>query len=127
VLFSMKVGALGTWQIYEMTVDGRSFRQITNNAANNWDAAYLSDTRIVYLSDALDLIARTNENLPAGHLSEGRVHVMNADGTNSRPINFNPNGSFNPILSQSGQIIFTQWDLNDLRADPTDPPDGVSY
>jgi|GEM_PF-4521729 len=127
VLFSMKVGAMGTWQIYEMSVDGTNLRQITQSTANNWDAAYLSDGRIVYLSDALDLIARENLNLPAGHLSEGRVHIMNADGTNSSPINYNPNGSFNPILSQSGQIIFTQWDLRDLRFSPEDPPDGVSY
>ncbi|MGB7337574.1 MAG: hypothetical protein WBC91_01690 [Phototrophicaceae bacterium] len=127
VLFSMKIGALGKWQIYEMAVDGSEVRQITDNNANNWDAAYLSDGRLVYLSDALDLIARRNDNLPAGHLSEGRVHIMNADGSNSQAINFNPNGSFNPILSQSGQIIFTQWDLRDLRARPTDPADGVSY
>ncbi len=127
VLFSMKVGASGRWQLYEMTVDGSNIRQITDGAANNWDGAYLSDGRIVYLSDALDLVARENLNLPQGHLSEGRVHIMNADGTNSRPINFNPNGSFNPILSQSGQIIFTQWDLNDLRPSPDDPPDGISY
>lgn len=127
VLFSMKVGAIGKWQIYEMTVDGTNLRQITQGNINNWDAAYLSDGRIVYLSDALDLIARFNENLPPGHLPEGRVHIMNVDGSNSQAINLSPNGSFNPILSQSGQIIFTQWDLNDLRATPDDPPDGISY
>lgn len=127
VLFSMKTSALGSWQLYEMTIEGEDLRQITNGTSNNWDGAYLPDGRIVYLSDALDLIARENLNLPEGHLSEGRVHIMNNDGTNSRPINFNPNGSFNPILSQSGQIIFTQWDLNDLRPALDAPLDGISY
>ncbi|MEO1287065.1 MAG: hypothetical protein AAFV93_04800, partial [Chloroflexota bacterium] len=127
VIFSMKIGALGVWDIYEMRVDGTEVRKITNGQANSWDPAYLSDGRIVYLSDALDLIARRNQNLPDSHLSEGRVYVMNADGSNAQPINFNPNGSFNPLLSQSGQIIFTQWDLRDLRPNPTAPPDGESY
>lgn len=127
VIFSMKTTPTGTWDIYEMAVDGSESRRVTNNPANNWDPAYLSDGRIIYLSDILDLLARRNENLPAGHLSEGRIHIMNEDGSNSRPININPNGSFNPLLSQSGQIIFTQWDLRDLRPSPNDPPDGESY
>lgn len=127
VMFSMKIGGLGKWHIFEMTVDGTGIHQITDGDVNYWDASYLPDGRIIVLSDRHDAIALVNENVPSNYLPEGRVNIMNADGSNERLINNNPNGSFNPILSQSGQIVFTQWDLHDLRPHPDAAADGISY
>lgn len=127
VIFSMKRGANSTWQIHEINVDGTNLRRISAPNINDWDPNYLPDGRIVFVSDRLDGVARINENLPQDYLPEGKMFIMNADGTNIRLINANPHGSFNPFLSSSGQIVYTQWDLNDLRASPDDPADGISY
>lgn len=128
VIFSMKRGALSKWQIYEMTVDGTGLRQISRGPnVNDWDPAYLPDGNIVFVSDRLEGIARRNENLPENQLPEGQMFIMDAGGAHILPVNLNPHGSFNPQVGENGLIYFTQWDLNDHRANPDDPPDGISY
>lgn len=128
VMFAMKRGARAKWKIYEMTVDGQDLRVLrANDDANYWDPAYLPDGGILFLSDRLELIARANDNIPENKLPEGQLFVMDADGNNIQTINANPHGTFNPQLSQSGQIVFTQWDLVDLRENASLPPDGMSY
>lgn len=127
VMFSMKQGVRGKWQLYEMNVDGSNLHRVSATNSNDWDPAYLPDGRILLVSDRLDAIAIANQNLPEDYLPEGKLFVMNADGSHIELINSSPHGTFNPFLASSGRIVFTQWDLNDLRANPEDPPDGISY
>ena len=127
VMFSMKRGGRGKWQIYEMPVDGGALTHVYDSQSNDWAPKYAPDGRILFLSDRQEALARINENISDDTLPEGKLFIMNADGSHIQLVNGNPHGSFSPFFSSSGQIVYTQWDLNDLRANPTDPPDGISY
>lgn len=127
VLFSMKQGPRGQWQIHEMSVDGSGLRRVNPaSSSNDWDPAYMPDGRILFVSDRLEAIARANENIPPEKLPEGQLFSMNPDGSRIQTINVHPHGPFNPQVGQNGLIYFTQWDLNDLRPSPDAPPDGIS-
>lgn len=103
VLFSMKIGALGKWQIYEIGVDGTGLQRLTQTDHNETEAVYMPDGRIAFVSDRLRLLD-PYENFPTG-----QIHVMDANGTNVRRLSEDPGGETNLTISESGTIAFSRW------------------
>ncbi len=111
VLFSMKLGGFGKYQVWEMNVDGTSPRRVSlDDTWNDLDPAYLPDGRIVFTTDRNGW-ADGYENLPAAQLA-----VMDADGTDVEVLKQHMAGQFNPLLGSDGMLYFTQWDFHDRRA-----------
>lgn len=103
VLFSMKIGADGLWQLYEMGVDGTNLTQLTDTPHNETEPLYLPDGRIVFASDRLRMLD-AYENFPTGQL-----HVMDPDGSNVVRLSEDPGGETHPTVTESGTIAFTRW------------------
>ena len=110
VVFAMKTGGRGKWQIFEMGVDGEGLRRLSKDTTHNdWDPVYLPNGRLAFISDRARW-ADGYENLP-----EGELYTMNGSGSNVRRLAMNPNGIFNPLPGSNGMIFFTQWDFHDCR------------
>ncbi len=121
----------GTRQIYVMNPDGSNQIQLTNEADNITPAISPNGRRIAFASnrtgiykiyvmnsDGSNLIQLTNaaasENSPSFRhdglvitfASQGVIHVINADGSNLRPLDVGLNPSFGPI--EDGRIVFSR-------------------
>jgi hypothetical protein len=118
VIFAMKEGGDAKWQIWETQINGTGLRKISRDAqVNDFDPAYLPDGKIIFVSDRRQL-ADTFMNYPSA-----QMHIMNANGTGVKLLNANPSGHFNPIPSEFGAILFSEFDTHDRRTNVRDPLD----
>ena len=122
LLFCFKGEPTGSTSIYEIGVDGRGLRRITDptptcadyqgNQSGQHDVApaYLADGRIVFLS------TRPSGLVPCNNTGVAILHVMNADGSDIHPISVNNVNEFDPVLLPDGRILFGRWEYIDKNA-----------
>ncbi|OZG73596.1 hypothetical protein BTA51_11050 [Hahella sp. CCB-MM4] len=112
-----------TWNIWEYDSLTKSLHRIiesNNTAEDGQDVApsYLADGRIVFSSTRQTqsqaiLLDENKPQYPA--LNEGNdepalsLHVMGSDGSDIHQITYNQSSDLDPILLQSGKILFTRW------------------
>jgi hypothetical protein len=121
VIFAMKQTGEEKWQIWECKIDGTELRKISrNDHHNDFDPAYLPEGQILFLSDRRRL-ADPFLNYPSA-----QMHVMNKNGGGVRLLNANAGGQSNPIPSQFGAILFTEFDYHDRRAAIHQKPDPLA-
>lgn len=121
------------YHIYEMNADGTGLRQLTRGRYDDFDARYLPDGRIVFLSTrrGQDLICgaesamRTLEDhfVPDSYVRCGggksrpvavyTLHTMDPDGGNLRAISAFENFEWTPSVAPDGRILFARWDYVD--------------
>lgn len=110
VLFSMKVGGFGRWQVWEVGIFGVGLRKVSRDAGfHDLDPAYLPDGRIVFTTDR-NRWSDGYENLPSAQIA-----VMGADGGGVEVLKQHMAGHFNPLVGSDGMLYFTQWDFHDRR------------
>ena len=122
VLFCHKGESGGSTSIYEIGIDGRGLRRITNpcecereyhgslSGVHDFGPNYLPDGRIVFTSN------RYNSLIPCVNLGSDILHVMNADGSNIRAISVNCETEFDPTVMEDGRILFGRWEYIDKSA-----------
>jgi hypothetical protein len=113
-----------TWNIWEYDIAARTLRRIIpadTNAEAGQDVAphYLPDGRIIFSSTR-------QQQTKAIQLDEGKqqysaldedrnefasvLHVMNSDGNDIHQVSFNQSHDLDPLVLQSGEIVFSRWD-----------------
>jgi hypothetical protein len=107
LLFTMPKG--GSWQIFEIRTDGAGLRQVSPGEhpdVDNFDACYLPDGRIVFVSTA------SFTAVPCWHGKERacNIYLMDADGGNVRQLCFDQDLDLHPAVLPAGQVIFSRWD-----------------
>ena len=107
LLFTMPKGP--TWQIFEIGTNGTGLRQVSRGEhpdVDNFDACYLPDGRIVFVSTALFTA------VPCWHGVERAcgIYLMDADGNNVRQLCFDQDLDLHPSVLPTGQVIFSRWD-----------------
>ncbi|MDR2761959.1 MAG: hypothetical protein LBB88_05110 [Planctomycetaceae bacterium] len=123
ILFCFKSSKNDGTSIYEIGINGKNLRQITNcksNFCNKYQGvgggnhdfmpAYLPDGRIVFTS------TRFSGLVPCANNGVNILHVMNADGSNIRPISVNNVNEFDPSIMPDGKILFGRWEYIDKNA-----------
>ncbi|HUU94084.1 MAG TPA: hypothetical protein VM238_23065, partial [Phycisphaerae bacterium] len=122
LLFCYKPTADGSTSIYEIGVDGKGLRRVTDptphcaaykgRSAGIHDLApaYLPDGRIVFLS------SRPSGLVPCFNSGVAILHVMNADGSDVHPISVNNVNEFDPAVLPDGRILFGRWEYIDKTA-----------
>ncbi|MFQ5469497.1 MAG: hypothetical protein ACE5EH_04230 [Gammaproteobacteria bacterium] len=113
-----------TWNIWEYSLDNTHLRRIITSdisAEDGQDIAphYLPDGRIVFSStrQRQSKAILIDEGKPQFEALDERrresalvIHVMNADGSDIHQISFNQSHDLDPVVLESGEILFSRWD-----------------
>jgi hypothetical protein len=122
VLFCYKPTKGGSTSIYEIGIDGRGFRRLTDptpycssykgghSGHHDVGPDYLPDGRIVFTS------TRLNGLVPCANIGVDILHVMNADGSEPRAISVNNVNEFDPAVLPDGRIVHGRWEYVDKTA-----------
>ncbi|MCR4413806.1 MAG: hypothetical protein NUV77_15405, partial [Thermoguttaceae bacterium] len=122
LLFCFKGEPQGSTSIYEIGIDGKGLRRITDptpacgcykgshGGQHDIAPAYLPDGRIVFLS------TRPSGLVPCANSGVSILHVMNADGSDIHPISVNNVNEFDPAVMPDGRILFGRWEYVDKNA-----------
>ncbi|MEA3368011.1 MAG: hypothetical protein U9R68_07855, partial [Planctomycetota bacterium] len=138
------------YNVYEMNVDGTGLRQLTRGKYDDFDARYLPDGRIMFLSTrrgqaiacgAASARATLEATLPDSYVRCGggdfrpvaiyTLHVMDSGGGNLRAISPFENFEWTPSVATDGRILYARWDYVDRHNGPymslwSTNPDGTN-
>jgi len=125
ILFSWRKTALDVYQLYRINVDGTGLKQITDHDSYNFNASWLPDGSIVFLSTRKPAFAYCWTS-PVGTL-----YRTDRDGQKVHRISANYLNDFTPSVTNDGQIIYGRWEYVDRPAIPiqslwTINPDGTN-
>ena len=122
VLFCFKAEPEGNTSIYEIGINGKNLRRVTDpgptciaykgsqHGQHDVAPAYLPDGRIIFLSTRLSGL------VPCNNTGVAVMHVMNADGTDLHPISVNYVNEFDPAVMPDGRILYGRWEYVDKNA-----------
>ncbi|MDR0328949.1 MAG: hypothetical protein LBI05_11705, partial [Planctomycetaceae bacterium] len=122
ILFCFKGSSHGNSTIYEIGLDGKNLRQITNldNNGNPYKGSggghhdvkpsYLADERIVFCS------TRYSGLVPCANNGVTILHIANPDGSDIHTISVNNVTEFDPTQLADGRILFGRWEYIDKNA-----------
>ncbi|MDP6546636.1 MAG: hypothetical protein QGH60_21885 [Phycisphaerae bacterium] len=135
LLFCFKGEPKGSSSIYEIGIDGKGLRRITNpradylpckkdgkiksvyfgrhgslGAAQDLTPAYLPNGKIVFTT------MRHNGLVPCNNTGVAIMHAMDSDGGDTYPISVNSETEFDPSLMQDGRILYGRWEYVDKTA-----------
>ncbi|MDA1275646.1 MAG: hypothetical protein O2960_16630 [Verrucomicrobia bacterium] len=122
LLFCFKGQPQGNTSIFEIGVDGKNLRRVTDpgpacadykgsqGGQHDTAPAYLPDNRIVFLS------TRQSGLVPCNNTGVAVLHVMNADGGDIHPISVNYVNEFDPAVLPDGRIVYGRWEYVDKNA-----------
>ncbi len=121
------------YHVFEMNIDGTGARQLTHGKYDDFDARYLPDGRIVFLSTRRgqfiqvdrDSAAQTQAraDLPDCYVRCGgdaerpvavyTLHTMNADGSGLCAISPFEMFEWEPSVARDGSVLYARWDYID--------------
>lgn len=125
VLFSWRRTQDEGYHLWTVGVDGVGLRQITDGPWHDYNACWLPDGGIAFLS------TRTAQFAYCWNAPVGVVYRMDADGGNVKRLSANYLNDFTPYVLDDGRIIFSRWEYVDRPAIPiqslwTIHPDGTA-
>jgi len=126
------------YHLYEMAIDGSGVRQLTFGKYNDFDARYLPDGRLVFLSTRRGWQTRytdedvsktvSNPELPESYVRCGgdayrpvavyTLHTIKADGSEMSTISPFEMFEWTPSVAADGSIIYARWDYVDRNNMP---------
>lgn len=121
------------YHVFEMNLDGSGVRQLTHGKYDNFDARYLPDGRIVFLSTRRGQAIQVGKVSAAATLAKNdlpdcyvrcgggaerpcavyTLHTMNADGGDLTPISPFEMFEWEPSIAHDGTILYSRWDYVD--------------
>ncbi|HJN16340.1 MAG TPA: hypothetical protein QGH10_12635, partial [Armatimonadota bacterium] len=100
------------YHVYEMAADGSDLRQLTDGPYDDFSPRYMPDGRILFISTRRGGWHRCGSPGCENYV----LTVMNADGSEPRPISFHETQEWDPAILNDGRIIYTRWDYVDRFA-----------
>ncbi|MCX6875475.1 MAG: discoidin domain-containing protein [Verrucomicrobia bacterium] len=120
------------YHIYEMEVDGSARRQLTQGKYDDFDARYLPNGELVFVSTRKGTTIQCSQwfsdstrdtDHPDSYVRCGgdnfrpvpvfTLHGMAADGRMLRPLSAFENFEWAPSVANDGRILYTRWDYID--------------
>ncbi|MHC5057946.1 MAG: SUMF1/EgtB/PvdO family nonheme iron enzyme [Planctomycetota bacterium] len=111
MIFSMRDDH-GTWQVFEVGVDGKGLRQVTPAGfkdVDSYDACYLPDGRIIYNSSS------GYQGVPCvgGKDYVANLHIIDPGGSGIRRLTFEQDNDWCPVMLPNGRVMFLRWEYTD--------------
>lgn len=115
----------GTFGVYTINADGTGMKKLTDKSSNNFNACWLPDGRIAFLSDRKPAFAYCFTT------TSPILHRMDRDGKNVTRISSSYLNDFTPSLLDDGRIVYSRWEYIDRPAIPIQSlwainPDGTN-
>jgi len=107
ILFSWRRSESDFYQVYRINVDGTGLKQLTAHPSYNYDACWLPDGGIAFVSTRDPQVAYCWVSVV------GVLHRMDRDGGNVRRLSANYVNDFTPSVTADGKIIYTRWEYVD--------------
>ena len=107
ILFSYRRGKSKHFHLYEIDVDGRNLRQLTDGEFDDIEPCYLPDDSIVFVS------SRCRRWVNCWLTQVAVLHRCDADGRNIRPISANIEHDNTPWLLPDGRVLYQRWEYVD--------------
>ena len=99
-----------TWKIFRINVDGTGLVQLTTGPLNDFDACFLPDGNIAFVSERRGGYIRCFRGL---YVPTYVLHRMRPDGTAIHPISFYETSEWNPSVDNEGRLVYARWDYTD--------------
>jgi hypothetical protein len=124
ILFSWRRRKSEGYQVFTVNRDGSGLRQLTSGEHHNYNACWLPDGGIAFLS------TRSSRFAYCWISPVGVLHRMERDGTGVQQLSANIVNDFTPSVLNDGRIIYSRWEYVDKPAIPiqslwTIHPDGT--
>jgi len=124
VLFSWRRTQGEGYHLWTVNVDGTGLEQLTDGEWHDYNACWLPDGAIAFLT------TRSPQFAYCWHAPVGILHRMGADGSNLRKLSGNYLNDFTPAVLDDGRVIYSRWEYVDRPAIPiqsmwTVNPDGT--
>ncbi len=107
VLFSYRPAGADHYNLYEIQIDGSDLRRVTNVPYDDYEAAYLPDDDIVFVS------TRSQRWVGCWMTQVGTLFRCDRNGENVRPLSFNLEHDNTPAVLPDGRIAYTRWEYVD--------------
>ena len=119
------------YHVYQVNLDGTGLKRLTHGPFDHFDARWLPDGRIVFLSTrrGASLVRPSTRpcdrdaSTPDGYVRCGgdavrpvavyTLHTMAADGSDIRPISAFESFEWTPSVARDGRILYARWDYVD--------------
>ncbi|UCC96691.1 MAG: discoidin domain-containing protein, partial [Phycisphaerales bacterium] len=120
------------YHVFEMNLDGTGIRRLTYGRYDDFDAHYLPDGDIVFLSTRKGQFVQCSKantavtraaTLPDSYVRCGgdnmrpcavfTLHAIDSDGGNLRPLSAFENFEWTPSVTDDGRILYARWDYID--------------
>ncbi len=124
ILFSWRRKQSEGYHLFAINIDGSNLRQLTDGPHHNYNACWLPDGGIAFLS------TRTSRFAYCWISPVGVLHRMARDGSRVTQLSANIVNDFTPSVLDDGRIIYSRWEYVDKPAIPiqslwTIHPDGT--
>jgi cytochrome c553 len=107
ILFSYRLAGSDYYHLYEIQVDGSGLRQITRGPYDDYEAAYLPDDHIVFVS------TRSQRWVGCWMTQVGTLFRCDRRGGDLRPLSVNLEHDNTPAVLPDGRILYTRWEYVD--------------
>lgn len=112
ILFSWKKEMDGFFQLYTIDIHGKNLTQLTDHPSNNFNACWLPNDEIAFLSDRKPAFAYCwSTTTPI-------LYKCKADGTDPIRLSANYLNDFTPSVMEDGRILYSRWEYVDRPAIP---------
>jgi hydrazine synthase alpha subunit-like protein len=107
VLFSYRPAETDHYNLYEIQADGSGLRRVTDVPYDDYEAAYLPDDDIVFVS------TRSMRWVGCWMTQVGTLFRCDRHGRNVRPLSVNLEHDNTPAVLPDGRILYTRWEYVD--------------
>ncbi len=107
ILFSWRKGGTDPYHLYECAPDGSNVRQITRGDYDDYEAIYLPNDDILFVS------TRCKRWVNCWLTQVGVMYRCGPNGENIRPISSNNDHDNTPWMMPDGRVLYMRWEYTD--------------
>lgn len=98
------------WHVFRVGADGKNLVQLTDGPWNDFDACWLPNGRIAFISERRGGFIRCFKTM---YVPNYVLHSMKADGSDIFPLSYFETSEWTPSVDNDGMLVYTRWDYVD--------------